>query len=481
MEKKVLKSCYIYNKRGSRIKMRKIVILGILLLLTFTLQPLVDAEEPSESVIYRIEREYKISNPSSSTATNVTATIYLIDNRSGWASQTILEESITLDGSGISPRIITASDNRVAHVDLGTISGHNSKTIRVVKIVRVDRVDLKVEPSDVTGEVPVGLRRYTESVDHLWQSDDPLLKHKALELTENESNLYLKVRKIFNFVETYLTYEEQIEEHDALWAYNHRKGDCTEFTNLFIALCRAAGIPAKFISGYLCDLNLVEQPLPGHAFACIYLPNVGWAPVDLTWNHPTGQFCELTNDHLIELTSDGSNMVKEGKVRIPSCRVEYKYVGTSPDLSIEETGALSYEVNIRPEIHLSSRVEDRTGRFTVIIYNKGSRGVSNVSVGLEVDETYFSAPPPQDIDDLDNGLHQNVYFEVQVKRGVENSPVRAVVTYDTPYGTFQAQQTSLVTVTLSEAAPGEQNLLLLILVAVVIGAIGGLAIGLLRR
>ncbi len=459
----------------------KIIILAIFFLLTFTLQPLAATEEPSESVIYRIEREYEISNPSSSTATNVTATIYLIDNRSDWASQTILEEDITLNGSSISPEIIDTLDNRLTHVELGEIAGHNSKTIRVTKIMKVDSVDLEVEPGDIHGEVPTGLQEYTEPVDHLWQSDNPTLENKALELTENEPNLYLKAKMIFNFVEGYLTYEEQVEEHDALWAYNRQEGDCTEFTNLFIALCRAAGIPAKFISGYLCDLNLIEQPLPGHAFAYIYLPNVEWAPVDLTWNHPTGQFCELTNDHLIELASDGSDLVKEGRMRVPSCRLNYHYMGADPNLSIEETGTLSCEVNIRPTIYLSPQLEDRTGEFTVIINNDGGQSVSNVSVMLEVDETYFSVPPPQNVGNLGGGLHQNVYFEVQVKENVENSPVRAVVTYDTPYGTFQAQKTSLATVPLAEGAPETQDFLLLILVAVAIGVGIGLAIGLLRR
>lgn len=461
--------------------MRKILMLGILPLLIFSLQPLAGAEEPSESVIYRIERVYEISNPSSSTATNVTATIYLIDNRTDWASQTILEEGITLSGSSISPEILTTPDNRIAYVELGEIPGHNSKTIRVTKIVKVDSVDLGVEPDDVHGEIPIGLREYTEPIDHLWQSDDPKLKDKALELTENEPNLYLKAKAIANFVEGYLTYEEQIEEHDALWAYNHREGDCTEFTNLFITLCRAAGIPAKFVSGYLCDLNLIDQSLLGHAFACIYLPNVGWTPVDLTWDHPTGQFCELTNDHLIELTSDGGDLVRGGRVKIPSCRVNYYYIGADPNLSIKETGTLSCEVNIKPTIYLSPQLVDRTGKFTVIIKNNGSQSVSNVSVRLEVDETYFSSPPPQNVGNLEGGLHQNVYFEVQVKESVEKSPVTTVVTYDTPYGTFQARETSLVTVTLAKGAPGTPALLLPVLIVVVTGAAVGLAVGLLCR
>lgn len=43
----------------------------------------------------------------------------------------------------------------------------------------------------------------------------------------------------------------------ALYAYNFRKGDCTEFMNLTMALLRACGIPARGVAGYICPQNMV--------------------------------------------------------------------------------------------------------------------------------------------------------------------------------------------------------------------------------
>jgi transglutaminase-like putative cysteine protease len=42
-------------------------------------------------------------------------------------------------------------------------------------------------------------------------------------------------------------------ERGALTCLNARKGDCTEQMALFVALCRAAGIPARGLGGYVCD------------------------------------------------------------------------------------------------------------------------------------------------------------------------------------------------------------------------------------
>ncbi len=39
----------------------------------------------------------------------------------------------------------------------------------------------------------------------------------------------------------------------ALYALRQRKGDCTELAALFVACCRANGIPARVVAGFVCD------------------------------------------------------------------------------------------------------------------------------------------------------------------------------------------------------------------------------------
>lgn len=79
------------------------------------------------------------------------------------------------------------------------------------------------------------------------------------------------------------------------------KGKCTDLTNLYLALVRAAGIPARGVSGTVL-LELVPQGfelidttpegkhIVGHAWAEVYLPGEGWVTVDPT----TGSFGKMT-------------------------------------------------------------------------------------------------------------------------------------------------------------------------------------------
>lgn len=59
-----------------------------------------------------------------------------------------------------------------------------------------------------------------------------------------------------------------------------RKGTCRDFAQLFVACCRALGIAARFVSGYLYGNALQEHDL--HAWAEVFLPGAGWRGFDPT-------------------------------------------------------------------------------------------------------------------------------------------------------------------------------------------------------
>lgn len=68
-----------------------------------------------------------------------------------------------------------------------------------------------------------------------------------------------------------------------------RKGTCSEYTGLFLALMRKKGIPARFIAGFI---YMPEYNFSGcHAWAECYIKNYGWLAVDpqngRVWIPPT--------------------------------------------------------------------------------------------------------------------------------------------------------------------------------------------------
>lgn len=87
-----------------------------------------------------------------------------------------------------------------------------------------------------------------------------------------------KVLNIYDYVTDNMEYS--IANKKALGAVNaliRGKGDCTEYSDLFVALCRAKNIPARVITGYRVDRN---SPSPKHNWPEVYLQEYGWVPFD---------------------------------------------------------------------------------------------------------------------------------------------------------------------------------------------------------
>lgn len=57
------------------------------------------------------------------------------------------------------------------------------------------------------------------------------------------------------------------------------RGVCQDRAHLLVALCRERGVPARYVSGYLCD-GPSGADTTTHAWAEVALPEHGWQPLD---------------------------------------------------------------------------------------------------------------------------------------------------------------------------------------------------------
>jgi hypothetical protein len=126
---------------------------------------------------------------------------------------------------------------------------------------------------------------YTKYIqpEDLVQSDSPEIVSKAQSITQGIMDIHDKVSKIYGFVTSHVRYSHEEQERGALWALKNGTGDCSEYSYLFVALCRAAGIPARLNVGFGFRPS-EEKTTDGHMWTEYYLQNYGWVPVDLTWN-----------------------------------------------------------------------------------------------------------------------------------------------------------------------------------------------------
>jgi hypothetical protein len=131
------------------------------------------------------------------------------------------------------------------------------------------------------------------------QSDHPEVVNLAQEIIGNETNPYQKAKLIFNWVSTEiggLPIDQPPEpDGDALLVIQRGTAGCGGYSNLFVALCRAVGIPARSIGVWTPPTDerglqyfgegshCIDCQNPGfgtHVIAEFYLQDYGWIQVD---------------------------------------------------------------------------------------------------------------------------------------------------------------------------------------------------------
>lgn len=132
--------------------------------------------------------------------------------------------------------------------------------------------------SDTTNPIPMeGLHAFLRAEKNI-ESEDPELSQLAKEL--KASKAIKTAENIFQWVAENIQYAGYSrDEQGALYALRNRRGDCTEFMYLFIALCRANSIPARGIGGYVCSENTILEPNDYHNWAEFYEDGV-WRIAD---------------------------------------------------------------------------------------------------------------------------------------------------------------------------------------------------------
>jgi transglutaminase-like putative cysteine protease len=98
-----------------------------------------------------------------------------------------------------------------------------------------------------------------------------------------EENSFIFAKKLFIWLKQNTVYQIHLFDNEVQtsdYTLVSRSGDCDDLSFLYISLCRAAGIPARFIRGFL----LVDSNPIAHAWAEVFVGrgvgNDGWIPVE---------------------------------------------------------------------------------------------------------------------------------------------------------------------------------------------------------
>lgn len=188
-----------------------------------------------------------------------------------------------------------------------------------------------------------------------WQVNDSKIRALAREL-KTPVNIYNYVVSTLDY--NYDRVSQGVDRLGALGALSDTDNAiCTEFTDLFIALSRAAGIPAREINGYAHTENQIFQPLSLVADVLHAWPeywdeeNSVWIPVDPTWGDTTGgsdYFSKLDMNHFVFVMhgEDPNQPIPPGSYKL----------GSNPQKDVfVSVGAITAKKLPEPEILLSQK------------------------------------------------------------------------------------------------------------------------------
>jgi hypothetical protein len=161
------------------------------------------------------------------------------------------------------------------------------------------QVPLPDQPaSSHTEKIPSKIRElYTRDEPYLEQTEE--IKSAAEKAIGQETDPIKQANLLFQYVRHHMTYKYPPKQRGAQFALKSAEGDCGQYSYLFIALCRAVGIPARLQAGF----HFIPDKTGYHVWSEIYTLSHNWIPVDTSYED---QFAHLDNERLI--TSVGMNI-----------------------------------------------------------------------------------------------------------------------------------------------------------------------------
>lgn len=177
---------------------------------------------------------------------------------------------------------------------------------------------------------------WTLPEDHL-EADDPAIEAAAEGLvgkTDSET-----VDKTMAFVCKHLKSDPKLEKnHGALWALQNKRGVCSEYADLFVALLRANKVPARVRCGYYLTEDFEPNRAPLHAWAEVYYQEYGWVPFepyhvdlgDTTPDKMKNRYLYIGQHRRAEAFFGHRGFVLQYRGDTPSIYEEYKPIARKP-------------------------------------------------------------------------------------------------------------------------------------------------------
>jgi transglutaminase-like putative cysteine protease len=149
-------------------------------------------------------------------------------------------------------------------------------------------VEGEVETQDTHGVVRGALERFPPGLylreTPLTHADAAIVEFAESARAGNGHDTLALMHALLNGLNREITFDTDPTHvaTTAAEAFALRRGVCQDLTHIFIASARRLGIPARYIGGHFYRIDGVTAQEAGHAWAEIYVENLGWVGFDAT-------------------------------------------------------------------------------------------------------------------------------------------------------------------------------------------------------
>jgi transglutaminase-like putative cysteine protease len=214
----------------------------------------------------------------------------------------------------ISPKdyesVVDEYGNHYAEFDFSKQPAGTTQTVKIDYQVVVN--ELAYDLSTCKGELP---DEYIQPELHI-ESANPQIVALASKLSRGKDTVCQQVRAFYDYIGDQLVYSPNGQNWGAQAALGPMGADCTEYSDLLVALSRAQRIPARYFEGLLyLDQGTQAIAQTEHAWPDVFMPSIGWVALDPTLGRDLGKrdtyFAHYTPDHII-VTMGASPSVLRG-------------------------------------------------------------------------------------------------------------------------------------------------------------------------
>lgn len=189
--------------------------------------------------------------------------------------------SFSITGATPSPRIDSkAESNTHAHVKIPELEAEQTFESRIDIEYRTTSLSFQLDESIPSGDLK-NMDEYCRAAK-FWEIKDPLIRQTSERIRRSSSSVEDFLSRAFLWVRDNVKLREpEPIRLGASRAIRERTGDCDELSDLFIALCRASGVPCRRVVGlFYHGREDGQKSFDWHAWAEVRLSKDVWVPFD---------------------------------------------------------------------------------------------------------------------------------------------------------------------------------------------------------